>query len=66
MDEQKRQALLAMAKGIEDVATAVRSLVVASETVLCGAYRSDWEDDYPCVLPTDHTGNHRDRDGDAF
>ena len=64
MDEKTREAILAMAQGIEDVAKAVRSIVDATQ--LCGAYRSGWEDDYPCVLPTDHGSDHRDSDGDSF
>ena len=67
MDDKTREAILAMASGIEQVATAVRSLVAAGAGG-CSAVREgfgDWND-FPCVLPVGHTSNHCDRDGDAF
>jgi hypothetical protein len=74
MDEQKRQALLAMAQGIEDVAKAVRSLVdVELAGGLCGVARvpvddtpASWTAKWPCTSPVGHTDRHIDRDGDAF
>lgn len=67
---------IATAFALLDVAAAIRTIGQTQPAVSpdrCGTIRTEWGNtngldlaDYPCTLPTQHTGQHEDTDGETW
>lgn len=68
MSEDLAAGLRLIADGLETVARGFRLMSASFETSnpQCGDLPYGRSDRYPCIRSVDHTGNHRDYEGDEF